>query len=319
MSAITNMNSATAMSGGNGSDLKHLKRSLVESSKCLDENKAALNVLIGALKQKNQSKEFEVVWVYKVIPRILDFLPSESLTHLTTDSRYKIIPEQLWRQIFEPAMLESLGLEFKRPSCFSTPEGVRTWVESLDELQDISIEENAGFTLLTLPEGLSLNKLIELAKTPQEGFIPAMITWMKSSSQGLHENTPIKGTIVAISNKLLLGSRDERVKEQSKLAAKHGCQLPRMIEVAALLFLTFIRSSATENGPVYLLNKTPRSYTRCIEEITTQKPEDSFQEKSETGTETHWVIGEFTQKGVIANVCSSEREAIGVLATKTLC
>ena len=186
---------------------------------------------------------------------------------LLTDSRFNVIDEKVWRKCFGDAALSVQRLSFREAPSPKSLNALREGVKSLNAFASIPVEGNVKPTLLTLPDRLRLNDLIALAAAPQPGHQPTGIDYIYSPIVTQYGDMPVRGGVVAISNGLLIGSRNQSVANQSALVESHGCQLPPLVAAVALLFVTRIESSSTATGPVDLLGRHPWSYTRCIEQI----------------------------------------------------
>lgn len=219
-----------------------------------------------------------------------------------TDFPFKIIDDKVWRKCFGEAALMAQGLSFKEAPSLQSLNGLRF----LNQLSCVPVEYNAGFTLLTLPKGLTLNKLIKLAAKPQSGHQPAVIAYIHPSILALEGDKPIQEGVVAISNGLLVDSKNKSVEEQSSLVARYGCQMPRIVEAVTLCFLNCIHSSTTEISPVRLLNDAPWSYTRCIEQVAVQN------------TLHHSVVGGFALSGLHVRHDFDAPDRYGVCASRRL-
>jgi hypothetical protein len=125
-------------------------------------------------------------------------------------------------------------------------------------LSSFSIARNRGVTFLTIPKGLTFNKLVKLAESPKAGNITKFI---HISNRVLKEigNIPVDKTYrIIITNSILKKSLYLSVSKQKALLKKIGCEMPKTIEVTALLVVTFM-SSGESLYDVY--------YTRCSEQF----------------------------------------------------
>jgi len=212
-----------------------------------------------------------------------------------------VLDQRVWEACFGTKALEAQGLTFDE----IPPMNSLGMIRELCKFSQIPVEENAGFTVLTLPRGLTLNKMIALAAAPQAPHQPAVINYIYAPITAQYGDTPVEGGgVVAISNGLLPGSRSRPVAEQRALVEHHGCQMPLVVEAVALLFLTNINSSTTATGPVYLLGRDPWSNTRCIEQIVAQ------------GNPYHLVVGGFAPAGLGVRHDFSDHEILGVVALR---
>ncbi len=104
---------------------------------------------------------------------------------------------------------------------------------------------------MTIPKGLTFNKLVKLAESPKEGNI---IKFIHISNRVLKEigNIPVDKTYrIVITNNILKKSQYSSVSKQKALLKKIGCELPKTIEVTALLVVTFMSSGEPVYGGYY--------------------------------------------------------------------
>ena len=100
---------------------------------------------------------------------------------------------------------------------------------------------------------------------------------------------------VAITNHVLVGSRDKSSDDQQLLVKKFGCDKPKMIDAVVLNILPFISSAA--QPPLRLLSDNPLTYTRCLEMI----------------NDYPLVVGGFTPGGLYVYSTYYDIEYIGVV------
>jgi hypothetical protein len=135
----------------------------------------------------------------------------------------------------------------------------------LKKLFNVKVENDAGFTLLTIPKGLTINKLIEIAKSPKQGsatrFHYICQEILKHFGDMKVENT----YRIMISNSILKGTRDQPVNSLQEMLSQIGCEIPRAIELATLCVLSYI--SALEFPPPRLYADRPCTYSYCFEKI----------------------------------------------------
>jgi hypothetical protein len=131
----------------------------------------------------------------------------------------------------------------------------------ISSLSSVEIEGDAGGTLLTLLQGLTIKKLIALAGLPKLGNITKFrYVW----DQILNElgDIPVDKTYrILITNNILKKSRNQSVSDQKALVNKNGCEMPRVLEAMALLVVTFMGSGKR------LYTDWPLTYTRCAEQV----------------------------------------------------
>lgn len=130
----------------------------------------------------------------------------------------------------------------------------RTAIPALQRcLSSLSIEGNAGVTLLTIPQGLNFKKLVKLTHFLALGNLALgnldslhrMRIWRNFPKEFKNE---VKNTYrIVITNNVLKGSRRDIVQQDLDLLNKIGCRLPKAIGAMALLFVTFM----TSRQPLY--------------------------------------------------------------------
>jgi hypothetical protein len=125
----------------------------------------------------------------------------------------------------------------------------------------LSIEGDAGVTLLTLPCGLTFNMLVELAKTPRSGKGMAF-SYLWGPFLEAHGDHALSSTKrIMVTNNVLNNTRSKLVADQRALVEGMGSRLPRTLEAVALCATRFITTGEM------LYNCSPLTYTRCEEII----------------------------------------------------
>ena len=126
------------------------------------------------------------------------------------------------------------------------------------------IEDDAGITLLTIPKGLNLNKLISLAEAPKKGnhvnfrkdnLGPISNCIKTVFGDGVTEKT----YRLVITNSILKYSKNIPPHATQKYLASFNCEKPRLIDIVALIALTYMRSLT------HLYNSNPPTITQCSE------------------------------------------------------
>ncbi len=172
--------------------------------------------------------------------------------------KLEVLDEAVWKTHVD---LDAFGMsvEDAPPLDANTISILKTLFASLP------IEGDAGITLLTLPRGLTLNKLVKLAASPKQGNA-AKFQHIDSDALKAFGDTPINKTYrVAITNNVLKGSRKLSVDKQHELVKKMGCEMPGILPAATLAILTYMSSRAT--SPTRLFSNGPLTYTRCAEKV----------------------------------------------------
>ena len=161
-------------------------------------------------------------------------------------------------------------------------------------LSSLPIEGNAGVTLLTIPKGLTFNKLVRLAGLPEVGNITQFrFIWNRILAK--LGDIPVDKTYrIVITNNVFTGSRNRSITDQKALVSRIGCEMPKVLEATVLLVVTLMSSGKR------LYNDNPRTYTRCLEQVSGYKT----------------VVGDFSPDGVhvyISNCDIGSDGASGVL------
>jgi hypothetical protein len=111
----------------------------------------------------------------------------------------------------------------------------------------LKIEKDLGFTLLTLPKGLSLSKLQNLIQSPKKGSpcqfeIPIFL-------KGLKDFVVDKTYQIVITNNILSGSENSLPDYYANYYQQFDIEIPKLLEIATLCTLTYITSFPS----IYLL------------------------------------------------------------------
>ncbi len=215
---------------------------------------------------------------------IFAFLPPEDLGRTSCvcrDWRVLASEDHLWRaldlkKIFRLTLLDekvwethvdcaALGLDLTgAPPLNQNKETVR-FLKGICAQICAEVEGDAGITLLTLPKGLTFNKLMKLAASPKQGNA-AKFEFIWGDALKAFGDTPVDKTYrVAITNNVLKGSRSLSVDMQHELVKKMGCEMPRTLPAATLAILTYMSSRAV--SPTRLYSDEPYTYTSCAEQI----------------------------------------------------
>lgn len=123
------------------------------------------------------------------------------------------------------------------------------------------IEGDAGVTLLTIPKGLTFNKLIKLAGVPKRGNITHFrYIWDRISNE--IGDIPVDKTYrIVITNNVFKEGRNLSVSDQIALVSKIGCEMPKVLEATVLLVITFMSSGKR------LYSDKPWTYTGCSKQL----------------------------------------------------
>jgi hypothetical protein len=170
----------------------------------------------------------------------------------------KVIDQAVWERHVD---LATLGLDASGAPAIDK----RVAIPFIKRLSR-QVEGDAGVTLLTMPKGLTLNKLIALAAAPKQG--PAR-QFRHIWPRIVHEfgNIAVDKTYtVAITNSVLKGSRNKNIAVQRALAQGNGGELPGVLLASTVAFLTYV-SSPEGQPPTRLYGNEPWVHTRCSEQI----------------------------------------------------
>jgi hypothetical protein len=118
------------------------------------------------------------------------------------------------------------------------------------------IEGNAGLSLLTIPEGLTLRKLVEIAKDKR---FHVSVNWEEFIEKN---DIPVEKTYRLIAtNNMLKRSRDKVYKDQKELVGSERCEVMTLQEHFALHIFARIASK-----PLYGIDSdlAQRRFSTCI-------------------------------------------------------
>ena len=203
--------------------------------------------------------------------------------------KLSILSSQVWN---DHVNLEMFGLSFTD----GKPLDKRKTIPELKRLFAVlKVEGDAGITLLTIPKGLSFNKLVKIAGCPIKGNKATFEHIRISITAELGDVEVQKTYRVAITNNVLEGSRNKSFKDQQLLVEQFGCDRPKIIDVVALLILTFISSSA--QSPLRLLNNKPWTLTRCDEKINNNPS----------------IVGSFAPEGMLVSNIGNDSSSVGIV------
>ncbi len=173
--------------------------------------------------------------------------------------KLEIIDEAVWKAHIN---LDKYQLSFED----TPPNNNRQIIPLLKRLfTNLKIENDAGITLLTMPKGLSYNKVKSFAQSPLRGNPTNFrYTWHHFPDE-LGDTLIEKNHRVFITNDVVEGSRALSITKQEKLLETLNCQMPNVLPLATLAILTYITS--IKNPPKRLLSDHPMTYSRCTDYI----------------------------------------------------
>jgi len=109
-------------------------------------------------------------------------------------------------------------------------------VEVLKSFCEIArhVEGQAGCTLLTMPEDLTLSLLVKIAT---DAGINIEFGW-DAIQQEFGDVTVKQSYVILITNSVFMKSKNKSFAEHKELVVGHGCQMPTLQEYTALCVLT---------------------------------------------------------------------------------
>lgn len=173
----------------------------------------------------------------------------------------KLFDEKVWRERLnlEKSMVSFDGLEpLDNRAIFPL---LCKFFDELDE-ESCAIEENAGLTILTLPQYLSLEELIEI-KNASENCDELQLVFGQGIVPLFGKTRVEKCHRVLVTNSVLTWSRRQLFFSIDGLSKKMGCSSPHVVEAAALGLLTF----AAEGKDFPARTTEWPCFTTCVEEM----------------------------------------------------
>lgn len=168
----------------------------------------------------------------------------------------QVLDERVWKTLVN---VKVLGLDFN-----DVPPLEPRMIPELERLCTLPIEGNAGITLAFLPTGLTFN-MLRLPEFHKQGN-PAKFRhiWQKVSEN--FGNIPVdKVRWFGLSNSIIKGTRRLPFSSQREIVKTMGCDIPGLLEVTSVVFLTYMNSPA--ESPTRLLSDKPQTYMCCSPEI----------------------------------------------------
>lgn len=170
-----------------------------------------------------------------------------------------VIDQRVWEHYIE---LEEYGLVFEKKG--------RLCHENKQHYIDVDhmgseVERGQRFTILTLPKGLSVNKIIAFTGATKQGNA-TQFEYINAKFIEDYGDEELPETItIAITNGVFEGSRNESVAEHIVRVIRLKCEMPEVLTVMALAMMRFI--SSDPNAPVRLYGDDPTTATRCLEKV----------------------------------------------------
>ncbi len=126
------------------------------------------------------------------------------------------------------------------------------------------VENNQGISFLTLPKGLTLNKVIAIAGAPKMGNSTKVKIWWDRIVEKYGDKEIEKTVTMAITNGVFNKSRNLNIAKQKELVEGLKCDMHEIVAVMALAIMRYI--SSDPDSPLRLFGDDPLTYTRCFEE-----------------------------------------------------
>jgi len=169
-----------------------------------------------------------------------------------------IVDKCVWEKHID---LEQYGLVFEEGS--EPRITIREYIEV--ELWASQVEKGQRVSILTLPKGLSLKKMLQIGTAPKEGKV-FEFNYTSPEVNELYGDQELEETIiVVVTNGVFKGSRGISSVKQRKLVENLKCEMPHLLPFKAHIILRGIRSNPTDpTEPFGTVNLT---FTRCAETI----------------------------------------------------
>lgn len=177
-----------------------------------------------------------------------------------------LIDQSVWESVFGAQTLEDHGITFSDDSVgFSNPEWTQGLMQDVVQMMRIPTEARAGpgigkgITVLTMPRGLTFNKLDALVSPHKECFSPFWLGVITDVEKALGDSPNEYTCRMVMTDSVIVGSRNKTREEQERIVTNLGCELPKALGVATQCFLRLILFSER------LYGDHPWTDTRCEE------------------------------------------------------
>ncbi len=181
----------------------------------------------------------------------------------------KIMDREFWEEYADCA---GLGLQFEAAPLRAIDEckilaheAFKVVPKILSLVESLEVEGDAGLTVMTIPEGLTINKVMQIGQTPKKGNEVKFKDILERLLEQLGDVPIKKMSTVIITNSILKNSLGGDTDDLRKSVKKIGCTMPSVINVLSLAVLTHM--SSEENPPTRLFGDNPPTLTSCLEEI----------------------------------------------------
>ncbi len=181
-----------------------------------------------------------------------------------------IFDKEAWGRIVNLNTLD--GVSFEGEEEFS----LRSAVDALRDIHHLKVEGDAGYTIITMPQGMTINKLkVLIARFVAEGKFsgnaeqsdPGFTLFVNRISEVYGNVSVDKPYTFAISNSVQAGSRFRSYTVQRDSVRAEGCELPQVLEAMTLLFLTYVASGERQERLYGVPAWTFILFMRCLERI----------------------------------------------------
>jgi hypothetical protein len=126
------------------------------------------------------------------------------------------------------------------------------------------VEDGNGFTIMTLPQGLTLNIVRDFAQAYEAGNSTGFAVFSPLIIKSLGDVQLSKTVTVAITNGVFIDSRNKSVEERKKIVEDLKCEVPGILAATNLGIMRFIMSP--DEAPVRLFSGNPKwTWTLCID------------------------------------------------------
>ncbi|MCH9626218.1 MAG: hypothetical protein S4CHLAM123_14110 [Chlamydiales bacterium] len=143
----------------------------------------------------------------------------------------RVIDKSAWKEHVD---LDKWKLSFKGLASLNN----NVLIPELKKFTSLSIEDNAGFTLLSVPSSLCCNTLVEIAKSLGQENTGFFRTALRESQYKAWSQVADTSYTVLLSNEILTESLDQTFAEQQKIVNDHECEMPSLLDLATLIVLT---------------------------------------------------------------------------------
>lgn len=222
----------------------------------------------------------------------------------------RIIDRTVWERYFN---LNAAELSFEGLASFDNRTmipALRIHFRDVDQAK-LTVDKNAGWTVVEQPKGLNLNKLQQLTDSVGEPHVgePHMTLFGTTMlvPPALKTASVDKAYRYIMSNNIFNNSANFSFNRQKKLVEELGYEMPTLLEATSLLVFKHMGSSV-ESVRRSFYPDDPVKFTRCCDKI------DSDQAGCQESVVSN--VGNFNGKNVSFGVSTSPEHCIGVAAVR---